>query len=263
MNRVIEILKRIDSCHLAKLWSFYRPAFHSDEECLTFLHDVFVFEPPYSHLECKMESLSLECIAEDGTVIEDAAFIPRRMVNAVQRMVQAARDMEQIRPGKDIFKIVYLVTCVETLQAFCNEDPERQESKREMLFLFFESYTAEEDKQYIGTNFQCLEDSIDHTVTACFQQFIGALNEYRNCAAHEGKYWEFCFTSDHDCPTIITLDIDLEKYRRNQKMAHTFSTAITYQAFEAIFIRCCIRCIQQYVAANHGGYHGRICAEVQ
>ena len=29
-----------------------------------------------------------------------------------------ARDMEQIRRGKDVFKIVYLVTCVETLQKF-------------------------------------------------------------------------------------------------------------------------------------------------
>lgn len=259
MNRVVEILKRIDRCHLAKLWSFYRPAFCSDEECLTFLHRVFVLEPPHSHLKFKSEPPSLEYIAEDETTIEDAAFIPRRMVNVVQRMVQAARDMEQICRGKDIFKIVYIVTCVETLQAFCNEDQQRQESKREMLVTFFENYTEEKDRYYIGTNFQCMEDGVERTESACFHQFVNVLNEYRNCAVHEGKYWESCFTTDHDCPATITLNIDLKNYRRNGKRAHAFSTAITYQMFEFIFIRCCIRCIQQYIAANHG----RLCTETQ
>lgn len=51
-----------------------------------------------------------------GATINDSDFIPRRMLNAVERLVTAARDMEQIRRGKDVFKIVYLVTCIETLQ---------------------------------------------------------------------------------------------------------------------------------------------------
>lgn len=43
-------------------------------------------------------------------------FIPGRMVNTAERLVSAARDMEQIRHGKDVLKVVFLVTCVETLQ---------------------------------------------------------------------------------------------------------------------------------------------------
>ena len=48
--------------------------------------------------------------------VDENIFIPRRMLNAVARFVTVARDMEQIRRGKDIFKVCFLVTCIETLQ---------------------------------------------------------------------------------------------------------------------------------------------------
>ena len=65
----------------------------------------------------------------------DRLLIPRRMLNCVERLVSAAKDMEQIRRGKDIFKIVYLVTCVETLQKLKGRN---DLDKKEMLFDFFD-----------------------------------------------------------------------------------------------------------------------------
>lgn len=100
------ILQRIDSRHLAKLWSFYRDYFKNDEECLQFVLDSIRQEPVYNQQD-KIDKY-LEHFSDDNySDPDDRFFIPRRMMNCVQRMVSAARDMEQIRRGMDIFKIVF------------------------------------------------------------------------------------------------------------------------------------------------------------
>ena len=60
-----------------------------------------------------------------------------------------------------------------------------------------------------------------HEQEDSFQQFIGVIHEYRNCAAHQGEYWEFCFANNTDgYPTLLILNIDLEHYSRKNKREH-------------------------------------------
>lgn len=239
------ILQRIDSRHLAKLWSFYRDYFKNDEECLQFVLDSIRQEPVYNQQD-KIDKY-LEHFSDDNySDPDDRFFIPRRMMNCVQRMVSAARDMEQIRQGMDIFKIVFLVTCVETLQKLSGHDGK----KKDMLFDFFLTYTSENDKSFIRAHFAHgtwgLYDDEDS-----FEQFVGVLNEYRNCAAHEGEYWDYCFNNDSEQkPVSIFVKIDLERYSSKNKKVIVFETTLSYRRFEAIFIRTCIEFIRRYVAGQ-------------
>lgn len=239
------ILNRIDGRHLSKLWLFYRDFFPDDASCLQFLYDVLKNEPKESDVLSRLSSpQSKTDIAESGSDICDSDFIPRRMINSVERLVSAARDMERIRRGKDIFKVIFLVTCVETLQNLIGN----HNTKVSQLFNFFENYTSDADKKYIASHFILDEDS-DTTQYDGFQCFVKAINEYRNCAAHEGDYWDYCFNNNNDgYPLLIILNIDLEKSSRNNKKEHCFHTTISYKAFEEIFIRTCIHFIQAYIS---------------
>lgn len=239
-ERLAHILERIDSCHLAKLWSFYRPFFSKDDLCLAFLYEVFSNEPIRN--PASFHTTETTDMDNTGTLVDDSVFIPRRMVNTVERLVSAARDMDQIRRGKDIFKIVYLVTCVETLQKLKGSS----EQKKGMLFNFFMCYTAEDDKRYVADHFVHNDEETKKGENS-FEQFVGVLNEYRNCATHEGEYWNFCFmNSEDEYPRILSLNIDLEGYTPKNKKKHYFLSSLSYKDFEAVFIRTCIRFIEEY-----------------
>lgn len=242
------ILKRIDSRHLSKLWGFYRDYFSDDTSCLQFFYNALKEEPEnkagMDHLSDADKGIYT---AENGDTIFDSVFIPRRMLNTVERLVMAARDMEQIRQGKDVFKIVFLVTCVESLQNLIGYD----DSKLGQLFDFFENYTSDTDKEYIASHF-ILDDQEVFSGYDGFKAFVGAINEYRNCAAHEGDYWNYCFNNnDDEYPLLVILKIDLAKFSRKNKMEHCFQTTISYKKFEEIFIRTCIRFVQTYISREH------------
>ena len=251
-NELDAILKRIDSRLLSKIWGFYRNYFVDDSSCLHFIYNCLKSEPENNGL-CYRESKDQPgvFIAENGDTINDNVFIPRRMLNAVERLVSAARDMDQIRRGKDVFKIVFLVTCVETLQQLGGKSG----SKKEWLFSFFRNFTSEDDKQFISKRFKHDDEEAVKANEDSFQQFIGVINEYRNCAAHEGDYWNYCFNNNADkdeWPILLIVKIDLEKYSIKNKKEHCFRTQISYNEFEAIFVRTCISFIQNYTGgANH------------
>lgn len=246
-NELDVILKRIDSRLLSKLWGFYRNYFSDDSSCLYFIYNCIKNEPESNGLyNRESKDQSDICVADN-----DDKFIPRRMLNAVERLVSAAKDMDQIRRGQDAFKIVFLVTCVETLQQL-RGNHDSNDSKKELLFSFFCDCTSEDDKQYISERFELDVGKSARADENSFQQFIGVINEYRNCAAHEGVYWDSCFADKDESPRLLTVKVDLEKYSMKNKKEHCFTTHISYNAFEAIFIRTCISFIQKYLErTNH------------
>lgn len=172
------------------------------------------------------------------------------MLNAVERFVSVARDMEQIRKGKDVFKIVFIISCVESLQSLGNPLCTSM-SKVQVLLDFFETYTSDSDKQYIRTHFWHDDDDRFDPKEDSFRQFIGVLNEYRNCAVHEGDYWDYCFNNNCDgFSALLVLCIDPYSFSRKQKKEHCFTTDISYADFEAIFVRTCISFIRKYTSSS-------------
>lgn len=232
MDKKLDIvLQHISSRLLSKLWSFYRDYFEDDTSCLTFIYETLRNGP-----KCGENIWD----TEEGETNEKAV-IPCRMLNCVERMVSAARDMEQIRRGKDIFKIVYLVTCIETLQKLSGKNCK----KKAMLFDFFENYTSETDKECIRENFECIEDE-DSNQEDSFWQFISVLNEYRNCATHEGEYWDFCFNNDYE-QTPLLLNTVAQLKDNAPRREYAFETKLSYKQFETIFVKSCIKFIKNYI----------------
>ena len=174
----------------------------------------------------------------------DSLFIPHRMLNCVERMVSAARDMEQIRQGKDVFKVVLLISCSETLLTLSG--------KRSKKFLdFMECNTSTVDKNYIREHFMRVTKTL-YPGEDRFWQFANMLREYRNAAAHEGLYWETCFkNTSNQMPIMITTKL---KPDDKETGTYLFETNISYQKFEEIFVRTCISFIKNYVSNQEAAH---------
>lgn len=209
------IMQRLNKEHFEALMEFYRGYFPDDASCIQFIFDAIKNEPPNDSTIYREQIDSHGNYAnENGVAINETVFYPRRMLNAVERFVSVARDMEQIRKGKDVFKIVFIISCVESLQSLGNPLCTSM-SKVQVLLDFFETYTSDSDKQYIRTHFWHDDDDLFDPKEDSFRQFIGVLNEYRNCAVHEGDYWDYCFNNNCDgFSALLVLCIDPYSFRR-------------------------------------------------
>lgn len=240
-EKLSAILQRMGSKQLSKLWLFYRDYFQNDEGCLNFLFSAVKKEPVYSDEERK--ELFFKAYETKGYVDpNDSLFIPHRMLNCVERMVSAARDMEQIRQGKDVFKVVLLVSCVETLQKLSGKEGH----KKDLLLDFFENNTSVKDKNYIRKHFAHGSQGI-YPNEDSFWQFVSVLSAYRNAAAHEGSYEKDCFKNySGKKPLAVRVKTTLTKESPNAE--HIFETTLSYQKFEEIFVRSCISFIKNYIS---------------
>lgn len=228
-DKLAFILARLDSRHLAELWCFYRDHFPNDISCIDFLAAAVHNEPELS------DHNGIES-ADDSGAQEDI-YIPRRMMNAVMRLVSAARDMEQIRSGKDVFKIIYIVSCTETLKKLSGS---KNETKGKMIRDFFEESLSEDDKRTIISKIKLIssEDAVINTELS-IEDFAQMLYNLRNCAAHEGDYWDACFNNNNSDYTLLFSD------KKNN-----YETQMSYREFEDIFVRACIVFISKYVNAH-------------
>lgn len=237
------VLQRVDSRLLSKLWLFYRDYFGDDDSCLDFFYRAVRQEPICSGKDLKEELLNG---TSDNNFVDsnNQLFIPRRMLNCVERMVSTARDMEQIRRGKDVFKVVFLVTCAETLQKLSRNVGK----KKELLFNFFTRYTSDADKKYICDHFLYVSDNTPPPVDVSFWRFISVINEYRNCATHESDYWDICFNNENgEDKTPILVSVDAQLTKKPTKTHDFYRSTLSYHEFERIFVRTCIRFIQSYI----------------
>lgn len=193
-------------------------------------------------------------------------FIPRRMLNSIERLVTLADDTEIIRPGKHSLKIFYFVVCIETLYSLS----ESNLSKLGMVKDFFNSYIPEQDKQLILKGFRRdLSDNrfnvhrqpeetfveyearlngptVDRTFNTqvTMEIFASVINELRNCFAHEGDYWQFHFAeSDHTVMNSLIVTENREEFLQMKSgvdPAHfrrVYSVDLSYEQFKGACVR--------------------------
>ena len=233
--------------HYEELLTFYTDYFNSQYACIDFLYSILCYEPQHSFEFFNGELCYLD---SEKRVINDEVFIPKRMLNAVQRFVSVARDIDIIRPGDDPFKIIYLITCIEALQSMRCRTINNVElrTKRQMRNDFFQSFTSPDDIDYIINHFErCRDNDTDLWVRneSSLQIFIDALGDIRNAAVHDGDCWEVLFPANNQC-LIISIPDGITNTRRS-----FYENAITYEMLEKIFVRTCIRFIQQYICDMH------------
>lgn len=240
--------KLLSKEHFNKLLCFYAQFFKGLDCCIDFLYSILQYEP----LTHKIEYINdgFFCLDANNIIIEDDVFIPKRMLNAVQRFVSVARDMEVIRPGKDPFKIIYLITCIESLQSMRSRTLKIQEfkTKRQMRNDFFLTFTSPDDVDYIIKHFERCPDDDENFCTrneSSLQIFVDALGDIRNAAVHNGECWELLFPTE-----IPGLIISIPSGKEYTKW-NCYENSITYDMLEQIFVRTCIRFIQQYIREVH------------
>ena len=91
-ERLPYVLKRIDSRHLAKLWSFYRDYFADDDSCLSFIYGALANEP-----------------AKDGTIYRE---LDRASGSFVNEPITAAKQ------NKILYKFAAILLFVIEKSAF-------------------------------------------------------------------------------------------------------------------------------------------------
>ena len=217
--------------------SFYRPFFTSEETMTTFFRNIFNFE--------------ITSEAEG-----DRKYIPRRMMNQIQRFVSLANDIEQIRPGRDPLKILFFRVCLESLRSLSGRKKE--------FFTNIATCMSDKGKAYITDHFRLMgwmfestespfvHFPLDLEILLSLDDFFKIIWAVRNLSVHEGDYWSMDFFSDAaDGPCITTLttkDTIISSVKPNgKKITYVFETSLDYRIFTHHFVRMCITYVEEYM----------------
>ena len=160
------------------------------------------------------------------------------MLNAVQRFVSVANDIDTIRPGDDPFKIILLITCIESLQT---QRRKIFKTKRNMIVDFFDTFTSFDDSEYIRNHFETNPDDFYDIPKSGPVLLAEALYAIRNAAVHNGDCWDLLFP-DNNMDLLITVP-----GKNHQSERKCYINGISYSKLEHIFVRTCMKLISHYV----------------
>ena len=148
-----------------------------------------------------------------------------------------AKDIDTIRPGEDPFKIIFLITCIESLQT---QRPKTFRTKRRMIVDFFDTFTSVDDSEYIHTHFSTTFDEFTNRPNNGPVLLAEALYAIRNAAVHNGDCWDLLFP-DNNMELILSVT-------NQQSKPNVYINGISYSKLEHIFIRNCMKLISHYVS---------------
>lgn len=215
------------------LFNFYSKYFEDDQSCISFLYNALEHDP----------KIDWDLAYKDGIDdIDKALLAPRRMLNAVKRFVSVAKDMELIRPGKDAFKVIFILTCIETLQTLKKGETIRK--KRVAIVDFFKNHTSPSDRNFLIDHFEYIPDDFWKIYNGSIEDLPDALYNIRNAAVHTGEFWDTYFMRDeyHMVSTIPESQSD---------SGRGCIISFTYEQFEHIFVRTCINFISDYISSQY------------
>lgn len=183
--------------------------------------------------------------------------IPKIMLNNTIRLVKLSEDMEKIRPGQDALKIIYLVTCIETLYKLSNKTTDvngKKLNKATTVIDFFETYISESDKEYILSKVKRSladysfrpEEAFEEKIT--IEIFARIINETRNVFMHEGDYWNYSLSS-MDCTELKIINIEEAHCAGKNERVYEFD--LKYDDFHVICVKGFIYFIEQYIKSNN------------
>ncbi len=181
---------------------------------------------------------------------KEIQFIPRRMINCVRRLVTVANDMEIIRPGKDVFKIIYIISCIDALWKLGNH----KKAGESEYSAFFNQYSSVEDKKMFSDNVWIFyKDYIKENPYIEVKKedvmgiFLRALYKIRNNGVHESDYWDIYFHDGKQLDYTMLFVIELNPHKGEKRRDINFSVKLTYHNFIEIFVRTCASYIKEYI----------------
>jgi hypothetical protein len=165
--------------------------------------------------------------------------IPRRMMHQVQRFVKLAIDVEKIEPNADMFRIIFLNSCLDSIFYIANQKKDK--------INFFENWVSIENQEYILNNFKiCIdEDYYSKECKLTIKEFHNVFYKLRNIAIHEGNCWCTQFFNENiDCGLISVFYTEKNIFENSNDIKwYTIDTTLSFYEFIKIFVRGCVNFI--------------------
>ena len=174
---------------------------------------------------------------------DEENFIPRRMLNSIQRLVTLAEDMDKIRPGKRSLSLFFLITCIEAVYTLNNS----MLTKQTMIIDFFTRFLSQEEKDFLFDRLAISKEEDDtffiNPVNA--EMFALFLVAVRNNVAHEGDYSSIQFKAkENSCGVIYDVKAKLKKDEGNKELIYQID--FTYQRLKNLCVKGLIRYVENY-----------------
>ena len=206
--------------------SFYGPYFDSAEKLDSFFYSVFKTEKDHSN------------------------YLPRRMMNQIQRFISLAKDIEIIRPGVDSLRIIFLKICLESLASLSKTD-------KKSFYKHFVELISDDGKKYILNNIKLIDlksEDKQYKKDLTIDNFFDIIKSMREMAIHEGICWETQLFSSDDMPLITTLTTnkniftDSKFYSKSGcDFEYCFETTLKFEEFIYYFIEACISYLLKFI----------------
>lgn len=215
------------------LEAFYAQYFDSKDELQNFLSDAFDYE--------------------------NGSLSRRQALFQVQRFISLANDINQIRPGRDPLRILFLKIGLDALCSLSGYT-----NKNAFYKVFCNCFSAE-GSDYILTNFKLsyfedehkgLSFEVNHNID--LNDFLNIIKTTRDMVAHDFNYWEMQFFAyDEDSTWLSSIETKEDmilsyNYHRERKKEtiYYFETTLNYENFIYYFTEACVQFIKLHMMGS-------------
>ena len=210
----------------SELTAFYHPYFESDDELNKFFYYIFLNDNKNKKL--------------------------RWMMYDIIWFVSLADDIDTIRPGKDLLRILFFRICIEALQ----KDSGATDS---VFFKKFESSFSAAGKQYILSHFAFSGIDVPDGLVGfnshkgyqlTLMDFLWIIRAMRNMVVHDGDYWSMVFFArDNEFTWLTSLTTDdqiISCQPKTKGLTYNFETTLQYDQFRFYFVEACLNYLKSY-----------------
>lgn len=203
------------------------------------------YEPFFNDREATLAKLK-ECYSMENP-------LPRRIINYTQRLITLGDDAGKGRGGHGI-EVSHFVICIEALTHLLYPDEELGSGDRMgRIKNFFSEYVSKSDKSLLRKGIvrsiideRGYDEKLDITVIA------RVFSEVRNKFVHEGIYYEFSFSADHEDNalygrTAMLNNVTLKEFNKDKAQDRTYEISLTYDEFRSIMIRACLNFLDKQI----------------
>ena len=210
-----------------------------------------LFYSPYFNTQAE-----LEIFLFDALDYEKGSLEKRQMLYQVQRFVSLASDIDQLRPGRDCLRMLFIKICLESL---CSLSGYTQKQKPLFYDVFIDCF-SQEGTEYILDNFALSsfdDEFCGHVFEASHELTLGDFFELikatRDMVVHQGVYWEMqFFAHDGDSTWLASIETKekiLKSYtyqsKEKRSVTYHFETTLNYERFIYYFVEACVAYIKQ------------------
>ena len=214
---------------------------------VNYYDEIYDFYSPYLQAE---ELIKYVCDIINYGNVPEVGNRARLIMNNTIRLVNLAKDIDIIRPGKDGLRITFIISCIDTIYGIANIENKKMQ-KISLVLDFFDKHVHMIDRNLILSKVKrsmgCEYFEPGQSLEISMEIFARMINEVRNDMIHEGDYWGFSFSRD-GFPIMQTMKF--KESLESPKLSKTFDLTLTFEEFSDAMIRGFISFNQKFVSGK-------------